>query len=160
LNAFEEAVSKQRLTLREIDRLIAEKICGIRPCKEWKLTNLGSAGGPVLIHGDWMKQAKHDYECYPDIDEVKTIHGMLGGPARYTTEIAAAWQVVDKMLERGFGVLMSGRAQGSGYEVALTPTQSAHGKQERAAASMEATAALAIGLVALKAYGVDVEVAA
>lgn len=153
-------MSKQRLTLREIDRLIAERIFGVRPCKEWKLTNLGSAGGPVLIHGDWMKQARHDYECYPDIDEVKTIHGMLGGPARYTTEIAAAWQVVDKMLERRFGVVMSRHAEGSGYEVELTPTRSAHAKQEREAASTEATAPLAIGLAALKAYGVDVEVAA
>lgn len=153
-----EIASKQALTLREIDRLIAEKIFGIRPCKEWKKVSLGSAGGPVLIHGDWMKEVKHDYECYPDIEEVKALQGMLGGPARYTTDIAAAWQLVDKIHERGFSVVVASGAEDSKYEVELTPTESAYAKGEREAAFTEATASLAICLAALKTYGVDIAV--
>ena len=104
-----------------------------------------------------MKRVEHDYQCYPDIEEVKTIHGMLGGPARYTTEIAAAWQVVDKMLERGFGIVISRHAEGSRYQVVLTPAEPVHAEQESGTVSTEATVQLAIGLAALKAYGVDVD---
>ena len=154
-----EAAGKPILTLREIDRLIAERIFGVRPCKEWKPANLGSAGGPVLIHGDWMKPVKHEYECYPDIEDIKTIQGTLGGPARYTTDIAAAWQLVEKMRERGFGVLIACGAEVSKYEVEITPAQSEYAKGERRIVFTEATAQLAICLAALKAYGLDIAVA-
>jgi hypothetical protein len=99
-------VGHQVLKLREIDRLIAERIFGIKPCKEWKQVSLGSAGGPVLMHGDWTNPVKHDYECYPDIEEVPIMHGTLGGPAKYTTDIAAAWRLVDEMYKRGFSTLI------------------------------------------------------
>ena len=155
-----EAVGKPILTLQEINRLIAERIFGVRPCKEWKQTNLGSAGGPVLIHGDWMKPVKHHYQCYPDIEEIKTIQGTLGGPARYTTDIAAAWQLLEKMRERGFAFLIARGAEDSQYKVEMTPVESEYAKGERRIVSIEATAQLAICLAALKAYGLDVAVAA
>ena len=104
-----------------------------------------------------MESAKHDYECYPNIEEVKTIQGTLGGPARYTTEIAAAWPLLEKMSERGFRVVIA--ASPKGYEVELTPA-TPYAEGERAVAFQEATAQLAICLAALKAYGLDVAVAA
>ena len=152
-------MSQQVLTLREIDRLIAERIFGVRPCKEWKKVSLGSAGGPALMHGDWMKPVKHDHECYPDIEEVQTMQGTIGGPARYTTDIAAAWQLVDKMHERGFGIVIARGAEDSKYEVEMKPAQSEYAKEEMSIAFTEATAQLAISLAALKACGLDVAVA-
>ena len=153
-------MSQQVLRLREIDRLIAEKIFGVRPCKEWKKVSLGTAGGPALMHGDWTKSVKHDYQCYPDIEEVQTMQGTLGGPARYTTDISAAWQLVDKMHERGFGIVIAHGAEDSKYKVEMRPAQPEYAKEEGRIIFTEATAPLAICLAALKACGLNVAVAA
>jgi hypothetical protein len=145
------------LKLREIDRLIAERIFGIKPCKEWKQVSLGSAGGPALMHGDWTNPVKHDYECYPDIKEFPAMQGTLGGPAKYTTDIVAAWQLVDKMHERGFSTLVLRDAQDSQYQVEMKPAKSKSAKPE-AIVFRKPTVQLAICLAALKSCGIDVEV--
>jgi len=149
-----ELSKKRALTLREIDRLIAEKIFGIRPCKEWKKVSLGSAGGPALMHESG--KLKHDYECYPDIEEVPAVGGSIGGPARYTTDITTAWRLVDKMHERGLGVVIARRAEDPAYKVELSPTKSASADAGRSAMAIERTAPLAICLVALKMHGIDI----
>jgi len=152
-------VSKQILTLREIDRLIAEQIFGIRPCNKWKQISLGGAGGPALIHGDLDNPVQHDYECYPDVQEVQTMQGELGGPAQYTTEIAAAWKLIEHMHELGFGVAIRRRAKDFKYEVELRTAQPVQfAKEVGRVISKQATAPLAICLAALKASGLDVTV--
>ena len=152
---FMKDLSNKRLfTLREVDRLIAERILGVRPCKEWKRVSLGSAGGPALMH---KAEKQHDHECFPDIDEIPTFAGTLGGPPRYTTDIAMAWRLLDKMHERHFGVVIAHRAEDPTYEVELSPMKSADA--EHGSRVAEGTAPLAICLAALRAYGIDVAVA-
>jgi hypothetical protein len=152
-------VGQQVLKLCEIDRLIEERIFGTKACNEWKQVSLGNASGPALVHGDWTNPVKHDYECYPDIQGVQTMQGKLGDPPQYTTDIAAAWQLVERMYQRGFSTLIVRDAEDSQYEVEMRSTLPEDTKEERIV-FRETTAQLAICLAALKAYGLDVDVAA
>jgi hypothetical protein len=98
-------------TLRDIDRLVAERMFGVRPCRASTPANLGSAGGPALIHGDWEQ-------------------GTPGGPPHYGLDIGAARQ--------------------------STPMERSDASTKGRVTHTQATAPLAICLVALRASGVDV----
>lgn len=71
-----------KLSDREKDALVAEKVMGGTPCDGWTRIYLGSAGGAA-----WEKNCSHAANCYP----------AQQGPRKYTTEIDAAWEVVEKM---------------------------------------------------------------
>jgi hypothetical protein len=138
--------------LREIERLVADRILGLKPCCAWKLTNLGSAGGPPLIHGNWDNPVVHDYECYSDIPEVPTTR-----PPDYSSDIGAAWQLVENLRERGHRIEVGSVARNqSAYTVTATPIERSDASTKGRVTHTEATAPLAICLVALRASGVDV----
>lgn len=74
---------------RELDVLIAEKVMGLVPCGAWRYANLGSAGGPVSMN-DGCEHGKAG--CYPADEGLP-----FGGPRRYSTDIAAAMEAVEKV---------------------------------------------------------------
>lgn len=94
--------------LRELDKRVAHEVMGLVPCDSWRRTNLGSAGGPVLMrdggceHGDGSS-------CYPRL-EIASIHGPIGGVPRYSTRINLAMKVVEKMRERDWRVSIMNNA--------------------------------------------------
>lgn len=142
-------------TFCEIDSLVAERIFGPKSCRAWNLTNPGSAGEPALIHGDWENPVVRHYACYPDIPEVSTTQSPFGGPAHYSSDIGAAWQVVEKLRDRGYRIVIaSAERNQSGYTLTVTPTTLSEGGTEGRVTHTEATAPLAICLVALRASGV------
>ena len=74
---------------REMDALVAEKVMGLAPCDAWSPVNFGSAGGPAM----WLdKPCGHDGKCYPTPSEHP-----FSGPLHYSTSIAAAWEVVERL---------------------------------------------------------------
>lgn len=123
---------------RAIDKLIAEQVFGRIPCNEWHFLNLGSSG----IRG-WTNNRQHDSEkhnCYPQ-----------GQQPNYSTDIAAAWKVVERLTSTGFSislVVLTSAAHASFY----IPNT----RYSVYAASSD-TAPMAICLAALKAVGVDVD---
>jgi hypothetical protein len=85
-----------------IDTEVAEKVMGLVPCAEWTPTNFGSAGGPAVT-----KRCKHpDGACYPTIEN-PGIFGIAGGCPRYSTKVAAAWEVVEKMTSTHYTFALS-----------------------------------------------------
>jgi hypothetical protein len=89
---------------REIDTLVADKVMGLVPCTAWKLVNLGSAGGPCwMLEPEsacthWLGPATSGVSyCYPAPDD-----SPLSGPRPYSTDIAAAFEVVAAMQRRGY----------------------------------------------------------
>lgn len=76
----------------ELDAIIAEKVMGLRPCKFTMIASI--AGGPDY----WKCQHEHPFKCYP-IDP--------NGPrTKYSENISAAWQVVEKMSKKGYGIVI------------------------------------------------------
>jgi hypothetical protein len=76
----------------ELDALVAEKVMGLVPCSDWIPGNLGSAGGPVV-----RSQCTHAFRtCYPTIT-----NGPAGGCPKYSTLIALAWQVIERLADIG-----------------------------------------------------------
>lgn len=62
----------------EMDILVTEKVIGCIPCNKWT---------PVLRpEAGWLKNCQCQ-ACYP-----------VGNPACYSTNIAAAWQVVERII--------------------------------------------------------------
>jgi len=79
-----------------LDKWVANIVFHKEPCALWKLQNFGSAGGPV-----YLKQCQHEADsCYPSQPRA-TIHGLLGGVPRYSTEMGFAWQIVEKLTAEG-----------------------------------------------------------
>lgn len=78
---------------RELDALVAEKVMGQVPCSGWRYASLGSAGGPVAMGTACEHEAGRCYPAYGStgVDAVE-------GPLRYSTDIAAAWAIVDHLL--------------------------------------------------------------
>ena len=75
------------MTNKELDILVAEKVLGIVPCDQWYHSNMGAAGGPVLIHRGECGHKK----CYPP-------HLLKEGRRFgwcYSTDIRDAWEVVE-----------------------------------------------------------------
>jgi hypothetical protein len=85
---------------RELDALIAERVMGIVPCDKWRKTNLGSAGGPALMKDDGDCPHERD-KCYSVITTA-SIYGVIGGPRKYSTDIKAAWKVVERLRTDGW----------------------------------------------------------
>jgi hypothetical protein len=76
------------LVPHELDVYAARDIMGLRPCDEWKSINLGSGGGPAMMHtGCGFDPGT----CYP-----------RGRPPRYTGDERVAFEIVGKMLEKDF----------------------------------------------------------
>ena len=72
----------------ELDAAVAEAR-GQKPCHLWEPLGygLGAPGGPYYSHIEPLCG-----NCYP----------AAGGPCHYSTSISAAWELVEKMLTRGF----------------------------------------------------------
>lgn len=75
---------------REMDALVAQLIMGLIPCEKWYYANFGAGGGPVSVKGP----CNHD-NCYPASERLP-----FGGPRHYSTDIAAAWEVLEEMNRR------------------------------------------------------------
>lgn len=73
---------------REMNRLIANKVMGFVPCNVWLYGNLGAAGGAISMNNG----CEHSGKCYPADEKLP-----FGGPRHYSTDIAAAWEVVEKL---------------------------------------------------------------
>lgn len=80
---------------RELDALIAEKVMDLVPCEAWEYINFGSAGGPALVNANCIHGQGR--RCYPttEIGGGVSLQG-IGGPPHYSTDIAAAWEIVEK----------------------------------------------------------------
>lgn len=83
-------------TNRQLNIEVA-RFMGLVPCDGWKVVNFGSAGGPLLV-GDNCPHKEG--ECYPT-REVESMGGTFGGVPHYSTDIACAMQVFEKL--RGSG---------------------------------------------------------
>ena len=111
---------------RELDALVAEKVMGLRFVWRSQLTDhYGYNAGVWTIPTKWGTM---------DLTEE---------PPRYSTDIAAAWEVVEKMREDGFLVALY-RSAGAW----IADTNPGYGKSD--------TAPHAICLAALRAVGEDV----
>ena len=128
----------------ELDALVAEKVMGLVPCTHWENINFGSAGGPHIMTTDGCSHLVDGVRgagCYPDpsLD--------LWFSARpYSTDIAAAWKVVEK-LEAGICVETDGVSLQT-YDVVFWKQDAARWVHRTAS-----TLPLAICLAALKAVG-------
>ena len=78
---------------REMNLLVADRVMGLVSCEGWKIVNLGSAGGAVLM-ADGCTHGRG--ECYSTV-QVDSIHGTIGGCPPFSTDIAAAWEVVERL---------------------------------------------------------------
>ena len=79
----------------ELDKVIGETIMELISCDDWEYFNLGSAGGPVL-----RKTCSHKRDgCYPT-KTIDSTFGKVGGCPRYSTDISAAWQVVEELIKQ------------------------------------------------------------
>jgi hypothetical protein len=91
---------------RDLDRLIAEQVMGLAPCEQWTTISLGSGGGPAMT--TYGMDCPHVVgTCYP------AVPGLVApgnGPAPYSTNIAVAWQVVEKISAGDFAFRLSGKA--------------------------------------------------
>jgi hypothetical protein len=86
MNILTEEQIKNIPAGKETDVLIAEKVMGLVPCDNWYLQQITSIG-PIFIRN--QNSCKHDGKCYPKeyIPE-------------YSTNISAAWGIVDKLWSR------------------------------------------------------------
>ena len=78
---------------RELDVLVAEKVMGLIPCDKWRAT-YGGYGMAITMQGALHVNdgCEHDGRCYP-----------IGHPSCYSTNIAAAWEVVEKLNKMQLG---------------------------------------------------------
>ena len=92
----------------DLDALVAEKVMKKVPCDGWVSINLGSAGGPALTTRRRLKDGSlfpkwGDGECtHADNCYSRTALGeygphQLGGPPKYSTSIANAWEVREEV---------------------------------------------------------------
>lgn len=78
------------MTDQELDILVSEKVLGQVPCPAWRYSNLGSAGGPVSMK----------WTCSHAEGMCRPVDPKLPWPS-YSTNIAAAWQVAERIGRRG-----------------------------------------------------------
>lgn len=124
------------MTDREIDALIAEKVMGCKPV-------------PLIAGAGWRCGCSDDESQEGHNDKRQERQTFLSRQTliAYSTDIAAAWTVVEKMAESGWEVDIAGL--GKAYRVAFWNRDSAVGK------TRSMFAAKAICLAALKAVGVN-----
>ena len=87
---------------RELDEAVATTVMGLVPCDEWTLLHHGGFAGPAygLMAGSCPKHGGHPDEptrCTP----AETF------PPAYSTDIAAAWEVVEKLRADGYTVAVT-----------------------------------------------------
>lgn len=132
---------------RELDALVAARIFGLVACDRWKDLNFGSSGGPAL-----MKNCAHaEGACYPSMER-GSLNGKFGGPARYSTDISAAWLVVLALLARGIPSRTTASPNGFSCRF-TTPSTGCYGGEHHVASAD--TTPLAICLAALETLGVE-----
>ena len=68
---------------KDMDMLIEEKIFKRHPCDKWYLLQMTVEGG-IYMHGDSV--CEYDNKCY-----------MENNPPKYSTNISAAWKIVERM---------------------------------------------------------------
>lgn len=129
------------MNLREIDRLVAEKVM------RWRLKSFaGGGGGFVAWVDDDGKIVKYENDC--------TLHAHPIAFWKPTTNITDAWQVVEKIIEQFGSYSLTKIKDGGHYCEVLYWNRGAFD----IIAEVEAeTAPLAICLAALKAVGVEME---
>ena len=88
---------------RELDIEVAEKVMGEVPCDKWNYINLSSGGGPAMMN----EGCQHNGKCYPRIE----------GPCKYSDNISAAMEVVEKLESLGFDIAMWRRYGSTFWEV-------------------------------------------
>ena len=116
---------------RELDALIAEKVTGVVPCDEWSRFN---------SYSESRDEPHEDHDC----------RSTSFWPPHYSTNIAAAWEVVEKLRVEGLRLRLVEYTDGfyavfGAMAIDTAPWQ----------ASQVETAQLAICLAALKAVEVD-----
>ncbi len=127
-----ELIAKTR-PCGEIDVLVAEKVLERVPCDAWEEISLGSAGGPAMM----KKCVKHD-RCYPQ-----------NHAAAYSTNLAAAWNVVEYLGEKNWDVAIRQIVNGQTYyEVEIDRRT---GNPDDKVVAHALTAPLAICLASLRA---------
>lgn len=109
----------------ELDALIAEKVMG------WSNVRRDANGGTAMGHAPWAPE----WGNYVD---------------SYSTNMAAAWEVVEKMEKRGWDGMV--RVVSDGY---VARFESLHGESFASVDPREGTAALAICRAALAAIITD-----
>lgn len=96
---------------RELDALIADRVLGLVPCDAWVVHSRNLSGPSFIQMPD--KQCAHGGGCYP-----------AGFPAAYSTNVAAAWQVVEKLREQFYVEITDGipsRPRRHEWKVTLVP---------------------------------------
>ena len=78
----------------ELDALIAEKVMGLAPCTHW----LEGSGSFSIIHEDECDAPVHG-QCH-DAQSDRWTH-------KYSADIKAAWEVVQKLYEKGLIVCIT-----------------------------------------------------
>lgn len=131
----------EQQTLREIDALVAEKVMG------WKCHRCIEGKYHPIGEHEWFRMTIHQRASGDR--PIKDCDHFLA----YSSDISAAWEVVEKMKDDGF------------YCVTLVSYKDAHhctieGADTTVAAHVEdaPTAPIALCLASLRAVGVDVEV--
>lgn len=99
---------------RELDTLVAEWVMGLMPCDQWKAVEWdGDVGAACMIHDGGcyavgIRESCEHVEKYENpmalpIRTAESCHWSSRrflGPSLYSTDIAAAWLVVEKLRER------------------------------------------------------------
>lgn len=73
---------------QELDALVAERVMRQEPCEQWLLFRAGGILGPEWAKADTCNHAN----CYP-----------LENAPHYSTNIAAAWEVIEKLNQMKLG---------------------------------------------------------
>jgi hypothetical protein len=99
-----------QMMMSERDEFVAEKVMGLVGCPHYRIVNFGSAGGAALM--------KDDDECtcpreHYSVKVTSNLHGIVGGCPMYTTDIARAWDIVEKMISRGYSFDLRTYVEGS-----------------------------------------------
>ena len=118
------------MNLREIDRLVAEKVMG------------------------WEEVKENDFIKRPDVDFIGKAPDRFCEDAwsilpNYSTDISDAWEVVEQLREKELYVDIDTFAEHYDVRVVSGPYEVGH--------SLSETAPLAICLAALKAVGIEVK---
>lgn len=87
---------------RELDTEIAASIMGLIACPDWKIVNFGSAGGPAV-----QSKCSHAAGTCYSLVETGSMFGTVGGCPRYSTDIVAAWTVVEHLMATLDGAIFS-----------------------------------------------------
>jgi len=117
---------------RELDTEVAEKVMGEVPCDKWRVLHSS--------RGEWIKNVN---DC-----EHKACYPRKMGPPAYSTNIAAAWQVFEKV-----GAMMVGR-MGDRYSCMIPGDASRYESwQEEGATPAEAICRAALKAVAHRDTG-------